>query len=974
LAARSHRFEQTVNPAYAYRSVSDPFPLRDNEVIDVSPRRRWRWRRYVLGAVVLLFLAFSRILAIYVSSLWFNSIGYSPVYWYIFKLKLGLFVTFLLLTVLILRGAFWLLERAFASHTVEKRTIMLNNQPVEISPARFIRPLAWLLAVGFGIFSGLAMRGVWQEFANYFNQAPTDITDPIFHKPLGFYLFSLPVLDSISSWLITLTFVILCAALAHSLLTVPGRVLTKARSLSSGTAYAAVSLALAFFLAVLAWRTYLARFPYLWADHQTFSGVTYTEANYLLPALLFVSFALILAAAISILNAFTKRGLRLLLLALSLPVAVYVVGVILVPAYINGFIVKPNELARETPYIEHNIVWTRRGFGIEQIQPRQFDAENSVAALDLGANRATLDNIRLWDWRALQDTLKQVQTIRTYYDFPDVDVDRYQLSGQTRQVMLAAREIDVEKLPESSRNWINEKLIYTHGYGLTMNTSNGFTPEGMPRFILSDMPIKSTAPEATITRPQIYYGQKTDTDVYVKTGQKEFDFPQGESNTYTTYQGTGGIQIGNRLRRWLLAWTLNDLSKLPFSDDVTSESRVLIHRNIKEIVNGVAPFLVYDNDPYIVVSKDGGLFWMIDAFTESSRFPYSRHHQVGDNRINYIRNSVKVIIDAYNGSVNFYVFDPQDPMIATYRATFPTLFKDAASMPADLRTHVRYPETLIRVQGEVYGLYHTQSPKVFFQREDVWSVANQLGIDEQNKKQSQPIDPYFVLMQLPGEQPSTEFVLILPFTPANRNNMIGWMAGRSDGDNYGKLLVYNFPESRLIEGPLQIEARIDQNAQLSAQFSLWNQQGSRVLRGHLLVIPIGRSLLYVEPVYLQAQRSPMPELRLVVLAIQERLGYGQSFDEAMSNLFGEAGKPPAATQPSPSTPGPTADQPAAVKTSPSASPVPLETVKTLIIKAVQEFDDYQRLTAQGKHAEAGQKLEQHQRTLEELKRLGSREP
>jgi len=954
--------------------MSNPFPISDAEVIDVPPPKRRHWRRFLIAGVILLFLALSRILGIYVSALWFGSIGYSPVYWYIFKLKAGLFITFLVLTVLILRGAFWLLERAFGAHTLEKRTIVLNNQPFEISPGRFLRPVAWAVAVGFGFFTALAMRARWQEFANYLNQAPTTLSDPIFQKSLGFYLFSLPVLDSISSWLMTLAFVILCAALAYSLLTIPQQVLKQARTVASGTAFAAVSCALAVFLIVLAWRTYLSRFPYLWTDHQTFSGVTYTEANYLLPALLFVSFALIIAAAISLLNAFTKRGLRLLILALALPIAVYIVGVILVPAYVNGFIVKPNELARETPYIEHNIGWTRRGFGVDQIQLREFEAENSVEALNLSANRATLENIRLWDWRALQDTLKQVQTIRTYYDFPDVDVDRYTLGGQTRQVMLAAREIDVEKLPESSRNWINEKLIYTHGYGLTMNTSNGFTPEGMPRFVVSDMPIKSTAPEATITRPQIYYGQKTDTDVYVKTAQKEFDFPQGETNITTTYEGTGGIQIGNRFRRWLLAWALDDLSKLPFSDDVTSESRVLIHRNIKAIVNGVAPFLIYDNDPYIVVSKDGRLFWMLDAFTESSTFPYSRHHQVGNNRVNYIRNSVKVIIDAYNGSVDFYVFDPQDPLIATYRATFPTLFKDASAMPADLRAHVRYPETLIRVQGEVYGLYHTQSPKVFFQREDVWSVASQLGIDDQNKKQSQPIDPYFVLMQLPGEQASTEFALILPFTPANRNNMIGWMAGRSDGEHYGKLLVYNFPESRLIEGPLQIEARIDQNAQLSAQFSLWNQQGSRVLRGHLLVIPIGRSLLYVEPVYLQAQRSPMPELRLVVLAIQERLGYGQSFDEAMSNLFGEAGKTTAQTPPSqPSVPGQPADKPADGQPTPTASPVAVETVQRLIIKAVQEFDDYQRLTSQGKHAEAGQRLEQHKRTLDELKRLGSKQ-
>jgi uncharacterized protein len=946
--------------------MSTPFPFSDREIIDVPPPRRRRWRRWLILVLFLLFIALSRSLSIYVSALWFGSLGYSAVYWYIFKLKVGLFLVFLLLTIAILRGSFWLLERAFATHALETRTVMLNNQPFQFSPARFMRPVAWAVAVLFGLFFAFAMKSSWQEFALYKNQAPTTLFDPIFQKSLGFYLFSLPVYDLLSSWLTSLAFVVLCAAVVYSLLTVPQRVVKSASARSTGTALSAVSIALAAFLLTLAWRTYLSRFPYLWEDHQIFSGVTYTEANYLIPALLFVATALVIAAVIALLNAFTKRGLRLLLFALALPIAVYIVGVILVPSYVNSFIVKPNELGRETPYIEHNISFTRHAFGLGQIELREFEAENSVEALNLAENRPTLENIRLWDWRALQDTLKQIQTIRTYYDFPDVDVDRYTIGGQTRQEMIAARELDVEKLPESSRNWINEKLIYTHGYGVTMNSSNGFTPEGMPRFVLSNMPIESTAPEVKVTRPQIYYGQKTDTDVYVKTKQKEFDFPQGETNTFTTYEGSGGIQIGGRLRRTLLAWALGDLSKLPFSDDVTSESRVLIHRNIKEIVNGVAPFLIYDNDPYIVVSKDGRLYWMLDAFTESSTFPYSRHHDVGSNNVNYIRNSVKVVIDAYNGAVDFYIFDPQDPLIATYRSTFPTLFKDASAMPADLRAHVRYPETLIRVQGEVYGLYHTQSAKVFFQREDIWSVASQLGLDDQNKKLAQPIDPYYVLMQLPGEQAPLEFALILPFTPANRNNMIGWMAGRSDGDNYGKLLVYNFPKSRLIEGPLQIEARIDQNAQLSAQFSLWNQQGSRVLRGHLLVIPIGRSLLYVEPVYLQAERSPMPELRLVVLAIQERVGYGQSFDEAMTNLFGEAGKRPDVAEP-------LKVKPAEGQPKPSPAPVTVDTVQQLIIKAVQEFEDYQRLTSQGKLAEAGQKLEQHKRTLEELKRVGSKQ-
>jgi uncharacterized membrane protein (UPF0182 family) len=416
----------------------------------------------------------------------------------------------------------------------------------------------------------------------------------------------------------------------------------------------------------------------------------------------------------------------------------------------------------------------------------------------------------------------------------------------------------------------------------------------------------------------------------------------------------------------VLAYELGDISKLPFSDDITADSRVLIHRNIRDIVDSVAPFLIYDTDPYSVVGADGRLYWIIDAYTESSTYPYSRHYPAAGNNINYMRNSVKAVIDAYNGSVQFYVFDAQDPLIATYRAVFPALFHNAAEMPPDLRTHVRYPETLIKTQGEVLGLYHTQDTKVFFQREDLWSIATQVGLDEQNKKQVQPVEPYYVEMHLPEETVGNEFAIILPFTPSNRNNMIGWMAGRCDGDNYGKLVVYNFPKSRSIDGPLQIEARIDQTAEISQDFTLWNQQGSRVVRGHLLVIPIGRSLLYVEPVYLKAESSPMPELVRVVLAIQDRIGYGKSFDEAMAKLFGDAAATPAPAKPN----EPQKEGPATVSAPPSPSPAATTANATqLILRAIQEFEDYQKLTSQGKLAEAGQKLEQHKRTLEELRKL-----
>jgi len=915
-----------------------------------------------LLGVILVFLALSRLLSVYISALWFGSLGYSSVYWYVFKAKLALFAIFTVLTALLLSATFLLFQRLFGAQAFESRTIILNNQPVQFSPARVIRPLGWGVSILVGLIYGFQLKDDWRQFALYWHQPATTVHDPIFGKSLGFYLFSLPLYDALSGWLVGVTFIILVAAVAYSLLGLPQTVLKPSVRWSSGAAFRAVCCALALFLLVMSWRTYLSRFPFLWEDHATFTGVTYTEANYTLPALLFVSIALIIAAIILLVNAFVARRFSLLLIAIAIPLGVYLVGVILIPSYIQSFIVKPNELERETPYISHNIEWTRRGFGLDQIEAREFDPEPSTAAIDINNNRETLENIRLWDWRALQDTLRQIQAIRTYYDFPDVDVDRYVVGGHTRQMMTAPREINDEKLPAQSRNWINERLTYTHGYGITMNTANGFTPEGLPQFVLSNMPVQSTGPEIKVTRPEIYFGELTDRYVYVNTRQQEFDYPQGDTNATTKYEGTGGVRIGGWGRRMLLAWGLGDLSKLPFSDDVTSESRVLMRRTIREIVNGVAPFLTYDRDPYIVVSSEGRLFWMIDAYTESSYFPYSTHHEVADNSINYIRNSVKTVIDAYNGTVHFYVFDNQDPLLAAYRGIFPGLFRDASEMPADLRTHVRYPETLIRAQGEVYSLYHTQNPKVFFQREDVWSVAQHVTFNNEGKQQTTGFDPYFVLMQLPGEPQKNEFVLILPFTPASRNNMIGWMAGRSDGENYGKLVGYNFPSSRLIDGPTQIEARIDQNAQLSGQFTLWNAQGSRVIRGHLLVIPIGRSLMFVEPIYLQAERSPMPELRLVVLATQDKLAFGQTFAEAMNNLFGEA----AAQPPPPSSgqaPGPEgAPQPA-------PSPTPAQNLQQLVNRAIQEFDDYQRLLSQGKYAEAGQKLEQHKRTLEEIRRL-----
>jgi uncharacterized membrane protein (UPF0182 family) len=468
------------------------------------------------------------------------------------------------------------------------------------------------------------------------------------------------------------------------------------------------------------------------------------------------------------------------------------------------------------------------------------------------------------------------------------------------------------------------------------------------------MPVQSAARDLIVTRPEVYFGEMTNRDVYVKTRQQEFNYPQGQTNSLTSYEGTGGIVLGGFVRRLLIAFDRGDLGKLPFSDDVGSESRLLMRRNVRERVIALAPFLKFDVDPYIVLGADGRLAWMMDAFTVSDHYPYSRSYNSERTQLNYLRNSVKAVIDAYDGTTTFYVFDPDDPIITVYRRVFPTLFKDASAMPPGLRAHVRYPEMLLALQADVYGLYHMTNPQVFYNREDLWTVASDVTQQPETREMTRaPMEPNFLLMKLPGET-NMEFVEMLPFTPANRNNLIGWIAGRSDAEHYGDAIVYDFPKTRLVDGPLQVEARIDQNAQLSGQLSLWNQQGSRVRRGPLLVIPIGHALLYAQAIYLQAERSPMPELRLIVLALQDRLVYASTFEAALNELFGAAGSTAVTTAP------------AQTAASAATPPSPGNDIQALIAEAANALADYQRLTAEGKLGEAGQKLEQLKRTLDEL--------
>jgi hypothetical protein len=716
-------------------------------------------------------------------------------------------------------------------------------------------------------------------------------------------------------------------------------------------------------LFTLAVREYVGRFDLLFDQHAIFSGVSYTDAHVTLIGMFFISIALAIGAVIAFACGLLKLRVRWLLAAIAPAVACWIV-VALVSWYNGTFIVAPNRLNKERQYIEYNIALTRQAYGIDSFAQQEFPAETTVAAADPEHNQATLENIRLWDVGALQATLTQLQEIRTYYAFPGIDIDRYQINGSLRQVMLAVRELDVSKLPDTSRNWISDKLIYTHGYGITMNPVNGFSTEGLPTLYLSNMPVQSTVPGLKVTRPEIYFGEMTDTDVYVKTKQQEFNYSQGQNDSYSNYEGTGGIVMGGFLRRVMLAFDRGDLTKVPFSDDITADSHLLMRRNVQERVAALAPFLTFDHDPYIVVGDDGRLSWIIDAYTSSSTYPYSASDDLYGQSVNYARNSVKAVVDAYDGTVTFYVFDSSDPILAAWRGIYPGLFKDASAMPAWLRAHVRYPEALLSLQADVYGLYHMTNPEVFYNRGDQWTVATENGSSQGSDQPAQPMQPNFVLMTLPGESGGLEFVEILPFTPISRNNMIGWIAARSDGAHYGTAVVFNFPKTRLVDGPQQIEARIDQNAQLSGQLTLWNQNGSKVIRGSLLVIPCGQALLYAEPIYLQANQSPMPELRLVVLALQDRLAYGPTFEAALGSLFGSQ---------TPSLTGAESPQPttaASPSGTPAGTPKPSTDVNSLISQASQDFADYQRLTSEGKLAEAGQKLDDLKRVLAQLSSHG----
>ncbi|HYR88854.1 MAG TPA: UPF0182 family protein [Terriglobia bacterium] len=904
--------------------------------IDPIRVRSLAWRLVLIA--FLLAAAFQSI-SFYVDSLWFESLGFEAVYWYRLKAQGLVFLAFGVVSAVVLYVVFRLVMPSIGYS--RRPFLEIGGEAIVIPTVEALKRLTLPVAVVLGFFFGLTFSSDWNTYTLFVNRVSTpNVSDPIFRQPISFYLFTLPILENAATWFLSICVIGLLAAVLLSVIDMTA-------------AFRGVSLGLSLVLFAMAAQTYVGRYALILAENNLFTGIRYVDDNIVVPGLWFVIAALIMGAGVAAANIRLAR-IRNIGVAVAIPALTYVVAGILAPGYVTNFVVRPNELVRETPYIKNTIEFTRKAFALDRIEEVPFEPRLSNVVFDPAAHADTLDNVRLWDWRALQATLRQIQEIRSYYDFPDIDVDRYMIDGKMQAMMLAVRELSLNKLAAGSKNWVNERLIYTHGYGITMNPVSRFTKEGLPEFVLSNMPVESTQKDIRVTRPEIYFGEITDWPVYVKTGQKEFNYPEGDANNYNTYEGTGGIRMGSFFRRLLLAWTVGDITKVPFSDDVKADSMLLMRRNIRERVSELAPFLTFDDDPYIVVGADGGLYWIVDAFTTSDRYPYARHINFRNRPLNYIRNSVKAVIDAYNGTVHFYVFDQEDPLIQSYQKMFPSLFLSVNEMPDFLRPHVRYPELLFRAQAAIYSTYHVENEQVFYNREDVWTVAQQ-GRTQQGPQAADAIEPFFILMRFPGSK-ELEFVSILPFTPANRNNLIGWLGGRSDGDKYGTLRAYRFPKTRFVDGPLQIQARIDQDPQLSSQLTLWNQQGSTVIRGNLLVIPLDDVLLFVEPMYLQAERSPMPELRLVVLATQDRLAYAPRFAEALSQLLAGRITAPAAA--------------------PSADPEHVTTknespdLQSLVRRANQAFADYQRLTAEGKLGEAGVKLDELKQTLQELNRQG----
>ena len=854
--------------------------MTSSRTLRLPGRRRGRLALWLLVGLSVLFFLISPLIQLLAEWPWFSALGYERV----FATRL---IASLLLGIVAGGAAFALLyaNLRFAQRGIVPNPVVMqmNAQTPAVDVTRLVRRLALPAALVLALFIALAVSSGWMPVLQFLNQTPFGVTDPVFGRDLGYYVFTLPIVGGVLGLLMFLVVVALLAS--GALYALRGDVVIYRKNLTiepSARLHLALLLAVLFVLTAL--RVYLVRLPgTLFSTNGPLFGASYANLHGTIIGLKLAGLAALVGAALVVAGARSKRLGRNALLAVAIYFGVSLLGVVVYPAVVQRLIVAPNELNKETPQLRYHIDATRRAWGLDRVLVRDLSGEAALTERDIQANRTTIDNVRLWDRDPLLQTFGQLQEIRTYYDFVSVDDDRYMIDGRYRQVMLSPRELNSASLP--TRTFINERLTFTHGMGLTLGPVNEVTEEGLPVLFVKNLPPASTVSVA-VRRPEIYFGELTDTWVFANTGQAEFDYPSGDENIFASYKGNGGVRVGGFLRRLVLSAYFRSL-KVLLSSDITSQSRAMYIRNIRQRARTALPFLIFDADPYMVIDADGRLRWILDGYTATTRYPYAEPLQ---NGVNYMRNSVKVVIDAYDGTVTAYLADPTDPLVRTFAKIFAGIFQPLDSMPADLRAHLRYPEDLFHVQSELYGAYHMAEPDIFYHREDQWQKPVLSMAPERP-------DPFLrhMVMRLPEER-QAEFILMVPFTPRGKDNLASWMVARNDGAHYGELVVYRFPKQNLVFGPTQIVNRINQDTEIARQVALWDQGGSQVIRGNLLVIPIEESLIYVMPLYLRAQGGRIPELKRVVVAYQNRVVMEETLDAGLAQLFGggaEAARAPA---------------------------------------------------------------------------------
>jgi uncharacterized membrane protein (UPF0182 family) len=897
----------------------------------------------LLLVLVFLATALPAIATFYTDWLWFKELGYESVFLRSLSAQTAVSITTGLVVFALLAG-----NMVVALRTLRPRPFLINTaqgpQTIVVNPTSF-RPIAFGAAGIVSLLIASHAGGQWETWLYFLNATPFGKTDPILGRDIAFYVFTLPLLEMIQGTLYFVIFLMGAVAVAAYVFGDEAGLDAARGVFVSRRATRHLGLLAALALLALAFGAWLQIPQLLTTTSGVVTGATYADVYARMPALWVLVGAAVVGAAIAAWQA--VRGGRLWTIAAA--AAVYLVVSIGGSAYasiIQRFVVAPDQQVRETPFIIHNIHATRAAFGLDAVAEKPLSGEAHLTRADIDRNSATIENVPLWNDRPLLDTFGQIQEIRTYYDFKAVDNDRYTINGKYRQIMLSARELNSRSLP--SRTWINEHLTFTHGYGLTLGPVNEVTKEGLPVLFIKDLPPVSTT-DLTVTQPAVYYGELPTDHVFVKTKTEEFDYPRGDDNVFAEYKGEGGVPLSNVFRRLMFAIRFRSTDTF-FSPNLTEQSRVMMYRNIAERVERLAPFLRYDPDPYLTIA-DGTLVWMQDVYTTSQRYPYS----TTNGGVNYIRNSIKVTIDAYHGRTTFHVVDPSDPIAQTVGKVFPGLLKPLETMPEPLRTRLRYPQQIFLLQASMFATFHMLNPAVFYNREDQWEIPS---FDVGGKPT--PMHPYYTIMKLPGET-GAEYIQMLPFTPRGKDNLASWMVARSDGANYGKLAVFQFPKQTVIFGPRQVAARINQDQVISPQITLWNQQGSEVIQGTLLVIPIEESLIYIRPLYLKAAGGQIPELKRVIVAYQNNIVMEETLSAALERIF-----PGGGARPQPVAPG-IEGQPAAAPAVETAQPASPD-VRSLAEQARSHYQRALQAQREGNWALYGEEIKKLGEVLERMRK------